>query len=123
MHFLLICLPLKAVRLYPKVIKKLLERHPLRQQIHDNYKGENVGGIHLHITDQDKVDLILIQFYFMQEHNKLYPSKNPFMGASKNQIEMFDKAVGNDTIRRTFEKNFTTKKTKNKLIISYLYRR
>ena len=28
------------------------------------------------------------------------------MGASKNQIEMFDKAVGNDTIRRTFEKNF-----------------
>ena len=24
------------------VIKKLLERHPLRQQIHDNYKGENV---------------------------------------------------------------------------------
>ena len=42
----------------------------------------------------------------MQEHNKLYPSKNPFIGASKNQIEMFDKAVGNDTIRRTFEKNF-----------------
>ena len=71
-----------------------------------NYKGENVGGIHLHIIDQDKVDLILIQFYFMQEHNKLYPSKNPFMGASKIQIEMFDKAVGNDTIRRTFEKNF-----------------
>jgi len=25
-----------------KVIKKLLERHPLRQQIHDNYKGEDV---------------------------------------------------------------------------------
>ena len=71
-----------------------------------NYKGDNVGGIHLHITDQDKVDLILIQFYFMQEHNKLYPSKNPFIGASKNQIEMYDKALGNDTIRRTIEKNF-----------------
>ena len=71
-----------------------------------NYKGDIVAGIHIHITDQDKVDLILIQFYFMQEHNKLYPSKNPFIGASKNQIEMFDKAVGNDTIRRTFEKNF-----------------
>ena len=25
-----------------KVIKKLLERHPLRQKIHDNYKGEDV---------------------------------------------------------------------------------
>ena len=71
-----------------------------------NYKGENVGGIHLHITDQDKIDLILVQFYFMQEHNKLYPSKNPFMGASETQLKMFDKAVGNDTLRKTFEKNF-----------------
>ena len=25
-----------------KVIKKLLERHPLRKQIHDNYEGEDV---------------------------------------------------------------------------------
>ena len=78
-----------------------------------NYKGDNVGGIHLHITDQDKVNLILIQFYFMQEHNKLYPSKNPFIGASKNQIEMFDKAVGNDKIRRTFEKNFMVEDIKS----------
>ena len=71
-----------------------------------NYKGDNVGGIHIHITNQDKIDLILVQFYFMQEHNKLYPSKNPFMGASETQLKMFDKAVGNDTIRKTFEKNF-----------------
>ena len=78
-----------------------------------NYKGENVGEIHLHITNQEKVDLILVQFYFMQEHNKLYPSKNPFMGASKNQIEMFDKAVGNDTIRKTFEKNFMVEDIKS----------
>ena len=48
----------------------------------------------------------------MQEHNKLYPSKNPFMGASKNQIEMFDKAVGNDTIRKTFEKTLWLKTSK-----------
>ena len=81
-----------------------------------NYKGDNVGGIHLHITDQDRVNLILIQFYFMQEHNKLYPNKNPFMGASKNQIEMFDKAVGNDTIRKTFEKNFMVEDIKSILM-------
>ena len=71
-----------------------------------NYKGDNVGGIHLHIIDQDKIDLILVQFYFMQEHNKLYPNRNPFTRASKNQLEMFDKAMGNDTTRKTFEKDF-----------------
>ena len=42
----------------------------------------------------------------MQEHNKLYPNRNPFTRASKNQLEMFDKAMGNDTIRKTFEKDF-----------------
>ena len=42
----------------------------------------------------------------MQEHNKLYPSKNPFIEASKNHLGMFDKAVGNDIIRKTFEKDF-----------------
>ena len=31
-----------AAPIAKKVIKKLLERHPLRQQIHDNYKGEDV---------------------------------------------------------------------------------
>ena len=80
-----------------------------------NYKGDNVGGIYLHITDQDKIDLILVQFYFMQEHNKLYPSKNPFVEASKNQLEMFDKAVGNNAIRKTFEKNFIVEDIKRVL--------
>ena len=31
-----------AAPIAKKVIKKLLERHPLRQQVHDNYKGEDV---------------------------------------------------------------------------------
>ena len=31
-----------AAPIAKKVIKKLLERHPLRQKIHDNYKGEDV---------------------------------------------------------------------------------
>ena len=31
-----------AAPIAKKVIKKLLERHSLRQKIHDNYKGEDV---------------------------------------------------------------------------------
>ena len=49
----------------------------------------------------------------MQEHNILYPSKNPFMGASETQLEMFDKALGNDIIRKTFEKNFKVEDIKS----------
>ena len=31
-----------AAPIAKKVIKKLLERHPLRKRIHDNFKGEDV---------------------------------------------------------------------------------
>ena len=31
-----------AAPIAKKVIKKLLERHPLRKQVNDNYKGEDV---------------------------------------------------------------------------------
>ena len=65
--------------------------------------GTDISGLEYVL---DKIDLILVQFYFMQEHNKLYPSKNPFTGASETQLKMFDKAVGNDTIRKAFEKDF-----------------
>ena len=78
-----------------------------------SYRGEDVGGIHIYITDQDKIDLILVQFYFMQEHNKLYPSRSPFIQASKDQLDMFDKAMGNDIIRKTFEKNFIVEDIKS----------
>ena len=70
------------------------------------HKEDEVGGVQIHIIDQDKVDLIAIQFYFLQEHNILYPNKNPFEEATNGHLRMFDKALGTDKIREKVGKKF-----------------
>lgn len=68
-------------------------------------KGEKCHGVQIHITDYSKVNLTQIQFYFMQEHNVLYPEKDIFdMGDSR--FGMFDKVCGSDKVRELFTKNF-----------------
>jgi uncharacterized protein YbbC (DUF1343 family) len=68
-------------------------------------KGEKCHGVQIHITDYSKVNLTQIQFYFMQEHNVLYPEKDIFdMG--DNRFGMFDKVCGSDKVRELFTKNF-----------------
>ena len=46
-------------------------------------------------------DEIFIMICFL-----IYPNKNPFQMASKNQIDMFDKALGTDEIRKIFSRRF-----------------
>lgn len=70
------------------------------------HKSHDVGGVQIHIIDQDEIDLIAIQFYFLQEHNVLYPDKNPFEQEETKHLKMFDKALGTDVIRKNFSKNF-----------------
>ncbi|MFL2983070.1 MAG: exo-beta-N-acetylmuramidase NamZ domain-containing protein [Candidatus Neomarinimicrobiota bacterium] len=70
------------------------------------YKGEEVGGVQIHVADIESADLIAIQFYFLQQHYELYPNKNPFEIATDQQLAMFDKALGTDIIRKNFIKNF-----------------
>tara|TARA_Y100001934_G_scaffold99902_1_gene122998 strand:- start:841 stop:2127 length:1287 start_codon:yes stop_codon:yes gene_type:complete len=81
------------------------------------YKGESIEGIQIFITDLNKANLILVQFYFLQIHQELYPDKNPFVLASKKNIQMFDKAIGNDIIRKNFSKNFKVSDIKKDLEI------
>ena len=50
--------------------------------------------------------LLPLQFYFLEIHQHIYPNKNPFQMASKNQIDMFDKALGTDEIRKIFSRRF-----------------
>jgi uncharacterized protein YbbC (DUF1343 family) len=68
-------------------------------------KGEKVNGVQIHITDYSKVNLTEIQFYFLQEHNKLYPDKDIF-GMGDNRFGMFDKVCGTDKIRKMFSENY-----------------
>jgi uncharacterized protein YbbC (DUF1343 family) len=40
--------------------------------------GKQLSGVQLHITDFEKVNLMELQFRFLEVHHKLYPDKNPF---------------------------------------------
>jgi uncharacterized protein YbbC (DUF1343 family) len=66
---------------------------------------KSINGVQIHLTDYRKVNLMSLQFYFMQVHNELYPDKNIFeMG--KNRWGMFDKVAGTSKVREMFSKNY-----------------
>jgi len=55
--------------------------------------------------DYKKAKLAEVQFYIMQELNKLYPEKAVFNNANNDRYNMFDKVSGSDQIRILFSKN------------------
>jgi uncharacterized protein YbbC (DUF1343 family) len=71
-----------------------------------------LNGVQIHIIDYENVELIPIQFYFLQAVNELY-GKNLIIDGKNN--DMFDKVLGTNKIRELFIKN-----QKVEDIISYL---
>ena len=69
-------------------------------------KGKTVHGVQVHLTDYQKANLSLIQFYVLQECHKLYPDKNVFELCEPSRHSMFDKVCGSDKIRKEFTKAF-----------------
>ena len=69
------------------------------------WKGQNLGGIQIYITNPYNVNLMSIQFLFLQELHKLYPEKD-ILALSKDRHAMFDKVCGSDEIRKSFFKNY-----------------
>jgi uncharacterized protein YbbC (DUF1343 family) len=66
---------------------------------------KTLQGVQIHLIDYSKVNLMSLQFYFMQVHNELYPDKNIFeMG--KNRWTMFDRVAGTSEVRELFSKNY-----------------
>jgi uncharacterized protein YbbC (DUF1343 family) len=74
--------------------------------LYGDWKDKIMNGVQIHITDFSKVNLLELQFYFMQVHNQLYPDKNPFEMCSKSRLQMFDRVMGTDKIRKEFSKRF-----------------
>jgi len=66
---------------------------------------KHLGGIQVYIEDASKVNLMSIQFLFLQEHHKLYPGKDIF-GESTDRHKMFDKVCGSPEIRKRFFKQY-----------------
>ncbi len=67
-------------------------------------KGKHVQGVQIHITDFKKVELMYLQFRFLEVHYRLYPEHDLFE-MSKNRWRMFDLVCGTDEIRTEFMKN------------------
>ncbi len=67
---------------------------------------KEVHGVEVYITDMNKAQLTLTQFYFMQELHKLYPNAKIFDANSKRGYGMFDKVMGTDQIRKLFAQNY-----------------
>lgn len=69
------------------------------------FKDEHCHGVEIHIMNYKQARLSEIQFYIIQELNKLYPAKAVFNNADKDRFNMFDKVSGSDQIRLKFSVN------------------
>lgn len=72
-------------------------------------------GVQIHITDYDKVNLMELQFYFMEVHNNLYPDKKIFDLTDSTRIKMFDKVMGTDRVRILFSRDYKVNAIKDYL--------
>lgn len=67
-------------------------------------KDKSLHGVQIFIVDYTQINLMSLQFWFMQVHNEMYPDKNPFLLADKSRLGMFDKVCGTSNIRELFSK-------------------
>ncbi len=74
--------------------------------LYGKWQDKILNGVQIHIYDYNKVKLMLLQFYFLETINKLYPDKKIFNMADSTRIKMFDKVLGTDKIRKEFSKNY-----------------
>lgn len=83
-------------------LRGVLFRPITYKPFYGNDKGKTLRGVEVHITNYRAINLMSLQFLFLQTHNILYPGKNPFLLADKGRLRMFDKVMGTETIRNIF---------------------
>jgi uncharacterized protein YbbC (DUF1343 family) len=66
-------------------------------------RDKTLHGVHIYITDTQAVQLMSLQFLFMQAHHDLYPDRNPF-DVAPDRLHMFDRVLGTSEIRAAFTK-------------------
>jgi len=68
--------------------------------------GTYLGGVQIHIIDPAEVNLLSLQFRYLEALIKLYPEQNPFNLAKDNRLRMFDKVTGSKKVRELFTENY-----------------
>jgi uncharacterized protein YbbC (DUF1343 family) len=69
------------------------------------YQGQVLHGVQMYIHDFSEVNIMSIQFLFMQEHHAMHPDKNAF-DTTPARIRMFDRVAGSSTVRELFSERF-----------------
>lgn len=64
-------------------------------------RGNVLHGVHIHVTDYRLVNLVSLQYLFLEVHHDLYPDRNPF-DHSEHRHAMFDRVVGTSKVRELF---------------------
>ncbi len=67
---------------------------------------KEMHGVQVYITDLDKANLTLCQFYFLQVLHEQHPEAKIFDANAKRGYGMFDKVMGTDKIRKLFSKRY-----------------
>lgn len=67
---------------------------------------KEMHGVQVYITDLDKANLTLCQFYFLQVLHELHLEAKIFDANAKRGYGMFDKVMGTDQIRVLFSKRY-----------------
>jgi uncharacterized protein YbbC (DUF1343 family) len=72
------------------------------------YYGADVNkelhGVQIHIQNSNLLNLMSLQFLFLQINNELYPEHNPFKMADRSALKMFDRVMGTSKVRELFVK-------------------
>jgi hypothetical protein len=71
---------------------------------YSKFKGQQVQGVQVYITDYTRAQLCDVQFYVLQELYKLNPSHD-ILNESGNRTDMFNKVCGSKKIRELFLKH------------------
>ncbi|NQV38642.1 MAG: DUF1343 domain-containing protein [Candidatus Marinimicrobia bacterium] len=90
-----------------------LEGVLFRPVVYKPYYGRDAGkyvhGVQVHMIDPQAVNLLSLQFYYLETLIRLYPEKNPFEMAQENRLKMFDKVMGTSKVRELFTRNYSVK--------------
>ena len=82
----------------------VLFRPIIFKPFYGKFKDKELHGVQVHIAPGSTVNLMSIQFLFMQVNNELYPEKNPFTLADAGRLKSFDRVAGSDSVRILFTK-------------------
>jgi len=77
--------------------------------LYGDWKDQILNGVQIHITDFEKINLLELQFYFLQVNLQLYPDNDPLSIATESRLKMFDKVLGTDKVRKKFLKHLLVK--------------